>query len=316
MGVDGRYVDVPVVNSGPAVNSATVVDSGRLSVYMCSAKTDYSGGADDAYIARDRGLIRRVKAQARRLAEQRRVAALAEAHAVAMKSQQAADAMAADDAAMRLQREQKLRAASCVAARKNAAQQIARARVAWQRDQTWKIANDAAAIVAEQEAAQRQRLRRRVLSVSTHPSARPWRPASAPAGGRPNPPRAQVPAHEGGAAQLSHSVVRYGSRRIVVVSSGQLSGDGDRPNTPATVRTGFRPSAPRRPPARPGGHRSTAESISAIAEAILSNNPGWVTPLAKRFAHKRALRERANGQKNERPRERPAAAEIASVLSN
>lgn len=276
--------------------------------------------AEDACSARYRGSIRRVKAQAARLDEQRRAKALKEAQAVAAKSQQAADAMAADDAAMRLRREDKLRVASCVAARRNAAQQICRARVAWQQEQKWKIANDAAAIVEEQEAAQRQHLRRRVLSVSTRPSARPRRPASAPllapAGGGPNPPRTQVPAHKGGAAQLSHSVVRYGSRRVVVVSSGHLSGDGNRPHMPATVRTGFRPSTPRRPPARSGGHRRTTAPMSAIAASIISNNFGWVTPLAKRLAHKRVLGERANGQTNVRPRPRPAAAEIASLLAS
>eukprot|EP01043_Picozoa_sp_COSAG02_P057684 COSAG02_NODE_7046_length_3212_cov_2.903951_2_plen_580_part_00 len=304
-----------------AVVEVTVVDSGRMHMYIAKPEyKDYSG-PDDVGIAKEYGANRRVEAaaaaekrrtRARQLTAQRHAQVTAEANVQATKSQQAAEALAAAETAARLQRHEKRRAASEIAARKNAAQRIGRARVAWQREQTWKAAQAAAAIAADQDAEHRQRLRRRVQSVSTHPSARVRRPASAPAGGRPNPPRSQVPADEGGATQFNHPVVRYGSRQIVV-TSGQLYGD----NTgSATIRTGFRPSTPCPPSARPDGHQrlaATDAAIAGIGTEGSSNTSAWVTPLGKRLAHNRALRDRANEQ-DERPRPRPASAVIGSVL--
>jgi hypothetical protein len=298
-------------NRDSAVASVSVGDSWRVDAHSATADYNDLSGPEDGTIARQCGANPRVDAsraagkrrmQVRRLTEQRRAQAAAESKLFETKSQEVAEALGAQHAAARRQREERQRVASDIATQKNVMERIGRARVAWQREQTWQTAKDAAAIVAEQEAAQRQRLRWRVQSVSTHPYARSRRPQSAPAGGRPNLPRSQVPAHEGGAAQLEHSVVRYGSPRIIAGSYYNPLG--------RTLRTGFRPSAPCPPPVRSDGNRRVAADMVGTVGAVT----GSATPLGKRLGQHRALQERANGQ-GERPRPRPpVTAEIAALL--
>lgn len=293
-----------------AMVNVTIVDSGRMDWHSTTPEYQDCSGPDDASIAREYGTRRRVeaaaaaekrRARAVQLAEQRRAQAAVDTQAIAMKIQQAAEALAADAAAVRLKNEKKLWAASQIAAQKTAAQKIGRARVAWQQEQAWKTARDSAAITLDHEAAQRQRLRHQVQSVPTNVSGRRAlgrRPASAPVGGRPNPPRSKVPVDKGGASKLNHTVVRYGSCDV----------GGHHRNS-----TGFSPSTPRPPPAGPVSHGRAA----AICASVASGGPSarrWSTPLGKRLAQNRAIRERANEQQ-QRPRPRPASAGMAAVLA-
>ena len=282
-------------SAGPAI-----VDSGGPATSRKPDYKDYSG-PDDAAFSKEYGAKRRAEAiaaaenrrsRAVELAKQRREKAVAEAEALATKTEEAAEALAAETAAMRQRNAEKRRAASHLAARRNAAQKIGRARVAWQQEQTWLIAKDAAINAAEQEAEQRQRLRRRVHSTTTHPSARPQRPSSAPAGGRPNRPLSEVPASEGGIIQLNHPVLRYGSRHVFshaeqaagnygVYAGGEQEQEQEQERTTSVVRTGFCPSTPRPPSTRPhGGHggRPTSATTSRAVDpagAGSSVTPAW-----------------------------------------
>lgn len=108
---------------------------------------------------------------------------------------------------------------------------MGKARVAWQQEQVWLVQKDAALLAREQEQQQRQRLRRRVRTAPTHTPRAQGRPASAPAGGRPNQPLTAVPPSEGGVVSsppqsLSSQAIHGSALTELLVLAGPAQSPG------------------------------------------------------------------------------------------
>ena len=278
--------------------------------------SDFSGPDDSGYL--EYGKARRQEAivaaekrrkQAVAIAKARRAKAMEDAEAQADKASVAAERMAVETASMRRWQSERQQAASSVAARRNQALRVGKARQAWQQEQAWLVKKDAGELAAEEEADQRQRLRRRVRSAATHTPRAQGRPSSAPAGGRPNQPLTAVPPSQGGVVQLSHPVVRYGSAQVFARTTPH-------PEVESFGRVGFCPSMHARPPssARAGEASPRPGSATAKGAGFAGGGvdaPAWVTPLGKRLAQNRELIERRTASaRGPKPRARPASARL------